>query len=368
MREQETCAIMDGASGSSEPPVPPRFMRPASIIDRVRRSAPPVRGRRRTAWTALGFVVGAIALWLSARGTDRAGLAHAFGGVGWWWVAVAAVANVGTVVAQSWAWRIGLVAGGVGDIPLRHAVSATWIGKAGNQLLPAKIGELARIGVIRRHAPRYPGMVPRIVGSLVAQRVLASAATFATIVAAALWLPVPVDIPGDRWGPLGAFGAASLIVWLSWRSGIARRARHLVPRRLRGTADALAAGSALLRPTAATFRALILHGAALGFQLITMEMLLRAFDIAAPPTAPVIIVALVAVAGALPSPGGLGVNQIAIVAPLGTSYGVPASSALAFALGMQATVALVAVSGGLIALLHQRLARVAPGRAVVANA
>lgn len=317
--------------------------------------------RQRLLMLALGLAVALGGLSLSARGVDRGGLSRALRGVGWWWVAAAALAHAANIITQSWAWRLGLRAGGVGTVPLRHVVAATWIGKAGNQLLPGRVGEFARVAVVRRHSSREPGQIPRIVGSLVAQRVFATLATVMAVVCSALWLPLPIALPGGRWAPLLALVSLSALFLVAWRSGLGARMSGLVPARLRGIADGLARGAGLLRPSGDALGAAALHVVALGAQLATMALLLRAFDIATPATAPLMIVALMAIAGAVPSaPGGLGVNQIAIVAPLGASYGVPASSALAFSLGLQATVAVVAVAGGLAALMHQRLHRPTP--------
>ena len=51
---------------------------------------------------------------------------------------------------------------------------------------------------------------------------------------------------------------------------------------------------------------------------------------------------------------GAGLNQAVLVAPLGAAYGISATSALAFALGLQATLAVVAVAGGLVVMLAHR--------------
>jgi glycosyltransferase 2 family protein len=325
-----------------------------------RRFAAPrrVAGSRLRTWLtgAAALLLGALALWFAARGVNRGQLSDTFQHVGWWWVAGAVAANVCNVVAQGWAWQLGLRAGGVGDVHMRHTIGATWIGKAGNQLLPAKVGEIARVAVVRRHTTGGPGQLPRIIGSLVAQRILALVATLVIVVVSALALPLPVTVPGGRAGPLLAVIAVVAVGLAAWRTGAARYLRRGVPRRVRGLAENLAGGAGLLRPSRDAGRALGLHTVAIGAQLVTMAMLLHAFSISAPVSAPLMIVALVAIAGAVPgAPGGLGVNQAAIVMPLGVSYGVSASSALAFSLGLQATIAAVAVVGGLAALVHQRM-------------
>ncbi len=301
------------------------------------------------------MVVALVALAFSARGVDRAGLANAFGGVNWWWVAAAGIANIINIVAQGWAWRIGLEAGGAGRVATRHAVAATWVGKAGNQLLPGKVGEIARIALIRSHLGPDHREVTRIVGSLVAQRALSFIAMVMIVTVVALMMPLPITVPGGRFAPLAVLLAIAA-------AGVALRAtrgrtmpRLNGPGRVRSMARAFTGGASLLRPSRSTAVAFGFHFVAVAAQLTTFECLLRGFNVSAPATAPLLIIALVALVGAVPgTPGGVGLQQAALVAPLGAAYNVDPTSALAFALGLQVTVAAVAVAGGLVALLHHR--------------
>lgn len=316
----------------------------------------PPRWRRSIA-AVLGLLVGAAALALAARGVDRAELMAAFRGVDWWWVAAAGVANAVNIVAHGWAWRIGLDAGGAGPVATRHAVAATWVGKAGNQLLPGKVGEVVRIAMIRSHIPQDRREVSRIVGSVVAQRAFYILATFLVVTSVASVMPLPIDVPGGRWTPpavLLGVGVAIVVVYLTKPFG---RRRASGVGRLRQMARTFAGGAGLLKPSRAAAAALAFHLVAVSAQLTFYECLLRGFDVVAPPTAPLLIIALVGLVGAIPgAPGGAGLNQAALVAPLGAAYGVDPSSALAFALGLQATVAAVAVAGGAVAMLHHRRA------------
>ncbi len=323
--------------------------------------------RRRVIAAAVGLVVGAAGLVLAARGVDRAGLQAAFRHVDWFWIAAAAVANVVNIVGQGWAWRIGLQAGGAGPVATRHAVTATWVGKAGNQVLPGKVGEIVRIAMIRSHVAPDRREVSRIVGSLVAQRALYTLATFLVVTAAASLMPLPIDVPGGRWTPpavlLGAVlcGAVAFRyrspAWLR-RSGRLRSGRGVrVPHKARDVARTFASGAGLLRLNRTAATALGFHVVAVCAQLAMFECLLRGFDVAAPLTAPLLIIALVGIVGAVPgAPGGVGLNQAALVAPLGAAYGIDANVALAFALGLQATLAIVAILGGAVAMLHHRRA------------
>jgi uncharacterized membrane protein YbhN (UPF0104 family) len=293
----------------------------------------------------------------AARGVDRGALADALAGVDVRWLAAAAVANVLNIVMHGWAWQIGLGAGGAGPVAIRHALTATWAGKAVNQLLPGKVGELVRIAMIRSHLEPDRREISRVVGSVVAQRALNLVATLAIVTITASLMPLPVSVPGGRWTPV-----AALLMVAAVAAGVRLAGRSTSPTRVgrgrvRTALATFAGGAGLLRPSRASARAVSLHMVAVSAQLVTFACLLRGFDIATPLSAPLLIIALVGLAGAVPgAPGGLGLNQAALVAPLGAAYGVEPASALAFALGLQATVAVVAVAGGLVAVAHHRRA------------
>jgi uncharacterized membrane protein YbhN (UPF0104 family) len=323
-----------------------------------------LRRLRRPAGVAGTVVLAVAALWFAARGVDLATLSETFHGVRWEWIVAGAAANALQIIMFGVAWRIGLDEGGVGKIPLRHVVSATWIGKAGNAVLPARMGEVARVMVVRRHVDRQRGTIARIVGTLVGQRVLNSLATFIVVVLIATTVPLPVPLPELRWLAVGAVVALVATVLVASRFGLGGWARRRVPTRLRGVVESVIDGAGVLRARRPAARSLGMHVVAVVAQLATVGCLLHAFGVAAPATAPLLVVAMAALAGALPaSPGGIGVTQAAIVVPLGATYDVSANLALAFALGLQATILVVAVIGGLVGLAHQRLAR--PNLAVI---
>jgi uncharacterized membrane protein YbhN (UPF0104 family) len=312
---------------------------------------------RRLTVALLGVAIAVGALAFAARGVDRAGLYAAFGNVEWWWVAAAAAANAVNIVAHGWAWRIGLDAGGAGPVATHHAVAATWVGKAGNQLLPGKVGEVVRVAMIRAHLEPDRREVSRVVGSVVAQRAFYIIATFLVVTLTASLMPLPIDVPGGRWTPPAVLLGVALIATVLYMTKPFTRRRSGGGGRFRTMARSFAGGAGLLRPSRAAAAAMGFHLVAVCAQLTVFECLLRGFDVVAPPTAPLLIIALVGIVGAVPgAPGGVGLNQAALVAPLGAAYGIDPSAALAFALGLQATLAVVAVAGGAVAMLHHRRA------------
>lgn len=333
---------------------------PTAVADAGSVSAPTSarNRRRRLIGVAVTLVLTVVSLWVASRGVDPSGLATTFRDVRWEWIVGGAVASAVQVLMFGIAWRTGLRAGGLGDVPLRHVIGATWIGKAGNAVLPARMGEVARVMILRRHVDRGTGTIPTIAGTLVAQRILNSLATLVIVLAVVATMPLPVHLPDLRWVVGAAAIAVLLAVVLRGRIRVSSRLAARIPRRLRAIWTAVVTGTGILRQPRLAAASIGMHLVAVTAQLTAVACLLHAFGVATPASAPLVVLAMVTLAGVLPtSPGGIGVTQAAIVVPLGTTYGVAADQALAFALGLQATIVLVAVTGGLIGLVHQRFAR-----------
>jgi uncharacterized membrane protein YbhN (UPF0104 family) len=294
-------------------------------------------------------------LYVGVRGLDLGALAAALAQVDGGWLAAAAALQGLSLLFGGLAWQVGMTAG-VARLPVRHVVAAHWIGQAANTLLPARLGEVARVMAVRRHV-EGGGAAARIAGSLAAQRLLGGVASFVVVVTVILVLPLPGLLGTFRPWAGGALGLAVLLALVLPRLGLGRCVGK-VPERLRGVAAHVLNGARVLRAGRARDLSLVIHMGELGAQLGSIIALLRAFDVQVPLSAALLVFCLLALASVLPSlPGGVGFNQAAVVAPLGSLYGVGAPVALAFSLGMQATAVGVALLGGLVAVCHERLGR-----------
>ena len=295
-------------------------------------------------------------LFLGVRGLDLGALAAALAQVDGGWLAAAAALQGLSLLFGGLAWRVGLTAG-VARLPVRHVVAAHWIGQAANTLLPARLGEVARVMAVRRHVGEG-APAARIAGSLAAQRLLGGVSSFVVVVTVILVMPLPGLLGTFRPWAGGALGLAILMALVLPRLGLGRCALGMVPERLRGVVANVVDGGRVLRSGRARTVSLVIHMGELGAQLGSIIALLRAFHMQVPMSAALLVFCLLAMASVLPSlPGGLGFNQAAVVAPLGSLYGVGAPVALAFSLGIQATAVGVALLGGLVAVCHERLGR-----------
>ncbi len=66
------------------------------------------------------------------------------------WMIPVFACKAGIVVVKAWRWAVA-IEGGTGVRPRQRTVTATMIGLAGNMVLPARLGEVARATVLRIH-------------------------------------------------------------------------------------------------------------------------------------------------------------------------------------------------------------------------
>ena len=105
------------------------------------------------------------------RGPDWDLVARAFNLVDWAWIVFAIGLNLLSVLARSLAWRLTIDQALDPPRPRFDQVfSAFSIGLLANAVLPGRIGELARVAVLRRHLPHGPGTTGTLIGTVFAHR------------------------------------------------------------------------------------------------------------------------------------------------------------------------------------------------------
>lgn len=290
-----------------------------------------------------------------------AALLGALAGVDLRLVVLAVLVNVAGIWLRAEAWR-GLVRHACrAEVRSRDTFAAYVVALVGNAFLPARAGEVARIGLLARRVPAAEGVHVRVAGTVVAQRLL-DAVPFAALVllgvglagSAVAGLPLTAAIVGG----IGVVVAAAVLVARRSGAGLARRGR--VGRALEG----LRAGLAGLADPRVTIRALALETSAWIAQVAVVWLALAGFGI--PPSIGAAVLTLIAInlAAAIPlTPGGVGLFQAATALSLGVG-GVAAATGVAFGVGLQAiellTTALVAVP--VLAREGVRLGRLIPFR------
>jgi uncharacterized membrane protein YbhN (UPF0104 family) len=293
----------------------------------------------------------ALIIW---HGPNWSSVQNAFTLVRWEWVVAAIGLNLLSVLARAYAWETVIKQSIPAPRPgFRLVFSAFSVGLFANAVLPGRVGELARVAVLRRRITGQRGATATLVGSVFAHRMF----DLFPAVTLVIWVLLTAKIPGWALTSIGlvlAVGIGLFVVTLV----LARRANRdalegLGP--LRTLLVRARLGLAVMRSPAAAATAASFQFAGWTCQLFAVWAAMRAFHIYESVSAAGLVLVLINVATIFPLwPGNFGLVQIAIALPL-VNYGVQYAKGVAFGVGLQAIEASVGVGVGLIFLAREGL-------------
>jgi uncharacterized protein (TIRG00374 family) len=286
------------------------------------------------------------------RGPDWSLVGDAFSSVQWHWVAAAIGLNLLSVVARAVAWSTVIRYAMDKPVPGFPLVfSAFSVGLFANAVLPGRIGELARVGVLTRKLPERRGAWATLVGTVVAHRTF----DIFPVIGLIIWVLLTAKIP--HWA------VASLAVIVAVGFGLLTFAVASARSHHRSTFDELGPVRALVTrireglgimhaPCAATI-AILFQTLGWVCQLFAVYTAMRAFGINEVLPAAGLVLLLMNVATIFPLwPGNVGLLQAAVALPL-VQYGVAYGNGFAFGIGLQAIEASVGIGIGLIFLARE---------------
>jgi uncharacterized protein (TIRG00374 family) len=295
--------------------------------------------------------VGVLLWW---RGPAWGDVRDAFSSVRWEWVAAAVGLNLASVIVRALAWRTVITAAMPPPHPTSLLVfSAFSVGLFANAVLPGRVGELARVGVLTRKIDGRRGAWPTLVGTVFAHRVF----DLVPVILLVLYVLVTAKIPGWAYTSLGAVLAIGLALFLF---AFASAKFHTHSRldgigAVRRVVTMARHGLGVLRRPGPAALAIFFQCAGWACQLLAVWTAMRAFHIYAPIPAAGLVLLLMNVATIVPLwPGNVGLVQAAIALPL-VRYGVSYGHGFAFGLGLQAIEASVGIGVGLIFLAREGL-------------
>ncbi len=298
--------------------------------------------------------VGALLWWHGPHWSD---FGDAFGSVRWEFVAAAVGLNLLSIVARAAAWNTVIDSA----IPEPHpgpllVFSAFCVGLLGNAVLPGRVGELARVGVLTRklNGRGRPGSWPILVGTVFAHRM------FDLVPVSLLVVYVLITAKIPRW----AFTSLWILLSIGFVLFVVSFAiaRHQHRTRLEGLGTVRRVlvmarlGLGVMRQPGPATLAILFQCIGWGCQLFAVWTAMRAFHIYEPLPAAGLVLVLMNVATILPLwPGNVGLMQVAVATPLSLQYGVDYGVGFAFGLGLQAIEASVGVGIGLAFLAREGL-------------
>jgi len=290
------------------------------------------------------------------RGPDWGTVGHDLAQMSWTWALVAVVLNLASAIVRGLSW----------DTVLRQAVrtphprlldvfSAFFIGIFANGVLPGRVGEVARVGVLVRRMPdrKRPGLWPALLGSVLAHRILEVFPSIGLIVWVLAAAKIPLWARSSLWAVLGIASAFFLL-------GVAVATRHerdgaTGRGRWRAMVERGREGLGVLRRPTPALLAVGFQTAGWLLQLAAVWVALLAFHLHEPLIAAGAVLALMNVALILPLwPGNIGLQQAAIALPL-VAYGVAYSRGFAYGIALQAIESSVGYVGGIAFLAREGL-------------
>ncbi len=271
---------------------------------------------------ALGVVVllaVAVAL-IRWRGPDWHVVRDRFHVVSWAWVLAAIGLNLLSVVARSVAWDTAIEQSIAPPRPAFPLVfSAFCVGLFANAVLPGRVGELARVAVLRRRMPGRNGSTATLIGSVFAHRMFDLFPTLALVV----WVLLAAKIPGWAFTSLVVVLVVGCLLFL-FAVALARRQHRELDGvgRIRLLLVRARLGLAVMRAPLPALKAGAFQFVGWGCQLFAVWAAMRAFGIHEPLAAAGLVLVLMNVATIFPIwPGNVGLVQIAVATPL-VDYGV----------------------------------------------
>jgi uncharacterized protein (TIRG00374 family) len=307
-----------------------------------------------------GVVVGSGILVVLLLRVDLSQLGAVLWGVDIGLLAVGLAIKVAVMWLKSTRWAITIR--GVTGRPVHHAFSASMIGFAGNVFLPARLGELLRVGVIAKH---------NRVGRPLALTTLGITQLFDLLALAAYFLGVSIWatrlLTGQRW-TMALLGGGIVLLFVSlamvqrWSPALGRLFAPLrqklpaaVNRRLSRYARLFLQGLGGLTQVRVVGWVVLLTIVLWGLETVAVYITLEAFRIPPTPMMAAVLVVFLNLSFAFPiTPGNIGIAQ-ALGVFLLEAFGIAQEPALAYSIGMQGTTYLIIVGLGIVFFYYEKM-------------
>jgi hypothetical protein len=304
----------------------------------------------------LGLALSALFLWLASRGIRWPEVWRILSGARYWLMVPVVVLTMLAYLVRAWRWQFLLI--GVGHIPLRSLWSSIMIGFMGNNILPARLGELLRAYSLGRSSGVSRSAA---LASVVVERILDIGVLLLVFGGVFALGRLPPGI--GRWGGILLVPATPVVAFLVlfelrpepvW--GLVER---FLPRRLRPRFRTIAMnfrdGLRVLRHPVPLLAGIGLSILMWGILVGVVMLCLAALSLTTAPDAAVVVLVVMAIGTMVPAaPGYVGTLQAAGTLAL-VQYSVPQSSAFSFTVLYHAGQWLPVTVVGLVYFMRQNL-------------
>ena len=332
-----------------------------TIMDRV-----PRLDARRWVVVGIGFALGGVFLWLALRRTDLREILGLLYGTDLVMAVPVAAALAGSYWVKAVRWAVLLRP--MCRTRAAKVFPAVMVGYLGNTLLPAQLGELARVGACKGTLDLKP---VTLLATIVVERIfdlLIVSAIFVVAVGGTRGFSPQVDHIGLVISTIAVVALAGAVLFLLFTSSVLRwleRLTFCLPTRFRtgliSQARLAAEGLSALRHSRLVLRILLLSGVQWGLMAASVACAMKAAGLTAPILAAGVVVAFTTAGLTLPSsPGHFGTIQLCFTLAL-EPFGVEPSSAVAASVLWHLVALGSVVIGGAVSWLRLPRAIIASG-------
>jgi hypothetical protein len=316
-----------------------------------------ITNHSRSKWfrLALGVALSAGALWLALRKTSLVEIGAVLAGVHWQWLPLMIALKAAVLGIKDLRWRVELEA--VEPGPYHRTFRAIGLGYFGNIVLPFKLGEFLRVGLLKRHNPQVSSGAT--LATIAAERAL-DGAVLALMVGAALSITsVP---PWVLRGTILLMVAMLGVIALSIITPAHNLALRLLPQTgawlwARRVVVALTRGTAVLREPRALLSTVLYTAAAWLGESLVFWMAIKALGLPIGYANVLVVTLLMSVGLLIPSaPGQIGTHQALTLLFL-QPFGVTGGAAVSVSLLLQAVALFTLGSIGGYVLVREAGAR-----------
>jgi glycosyltransferase 2 family protein len=304
----------------------------------------------------LGLVLSALFLWLASRGVRWPEIRQILAGARFWLLVPIVALTMLAYLIRAWRWHFLLI--GVGRIPISALWSSIMVGFMGNNILPARLGELLRAHSLGRNAGVSRSAA---LASVVVERILDIAVLLLIF---GLFLVLHRLPPGiGKWGgivlALAAPILAFLIVFELKPEAVWGLLERFLPARLRPPLRKVAMnfrdGLRVLRQPVPLLAGMLLSVLMWAVLVVVVILTLAALRLTTAIDAAAVVLVVMALGTMIPAaPGYIGTLQAAGTLAL-VQYGVPQAAAFSFTVLYHAGQWLPVTVIGLIVFMRENL-------------
>jgi glycosyltransferase 2 family protein len=321
--------------------------------------APPAKSRRERVYLLLGLLLSSAFLYLVLRGVNPSLLWRQLRSVNPLLIVAAILIGSSSNLVRAVRWKVLLAE--PAPIRFRHLFSSMMIGYMANNVLPARMGELVRVYLLKRKAGVSKS---RAAATIVIERIIDALLLLSVVVAISVFLPLPALLRKSGLIAGVAFAGTGIVLLLLAFTGesAARQTGRIVGtvsqtlgKRTEQILVRFVQGLVALRSIRQISYVVLLTLAIWTLEAIAVGLVIGALNLSLPWIAAPFLLVVLSLSFVLPAaPGGMGTYEFFVVAAI-APFGLDNSSAVGLALVLHAIMYFTSGTLGLASLWTERL-------------